>query len=377
LTKVKERNQMTRGEERAHGYFMRMALSLAIRGGTAVSPNPKVGCVIVKDGQVVGWGYHKRYGGPHAEVEALTMAGDRAQGATAYVTLEPCSHHGKTPPCAPRLVEAGIRRVVYGMMDPNPKVNGRGLEILASGGVEVVGPVMEDRCRWENRGFIRRMTLGRPWVTLKGALSVDGTTCLENGKSKWITGPLARQKAHLLRAEHDAILVGINTVINDDPALNVRSVDGDSPKKVILDGGLRVPLDAKALKDGERIVFTSTDAPKDRVEALRDMGVQVCPVPSQGGLLDLASVLSALGGMGVNSLLVEGGSRVLGAFVDRCLGDMVSLFISPSILGRGLQLCESFEIEGLENRVHIRDHSIRRAGNDIWLEGCLACSPAL
>ncbi|MCX7827935.1 MAG: bifunctional diaminohydroxyphosphoribosylaminopyrimidine deaminase/5-amino-6-(5-phosphoribosylamino)uracil reductase RibD [Thermanaerothrix sp.] len=364
-------------ESKRHIYFMRMALSLAARGGVSVSPNPKVGCVLVREGKVVGFGYHRRYGGPHAEAEALAMAGDEAAGSTAYVTLEPCSHHGKTPPCAPRLVNAGVARVVYGLKDPNPKVNGEGLRILESGGVEVVGPVLEDDCKWINRGFLRRVTMGRPWVTLKGALSVDGTACLESGESKWITGPMARQKAHLLRAENDAVLVGINTVINDDPELTVRALDGENPKKVILDGDLRIPMEAKVLKGGERIIFTSQDAPADKLACLSNMGVTVIQVPRVDGRLDLNRVLAELGRLGVNNLLVEGGARVLGAFVESGLGDMVSLFIAPSILGRGLHIFESFVLQGLGDRVEITNHVVRQSGRDLWLEGVLRCSPAL
>jgi diaminohydroxyphosphoribosylaminopyrimidine deaminase/5-amino-6-(5-phosphoribosylamino)uracil reductase len=377
LKALKEFNRESLGESKRHIYFMRMALSFAARGGVSVSPNPKVGCVLVRDEKVVGIGYHRRYGGPHAEVEALAMAGDKARGSTAYVTLEPCSHHGKTPPCAPRLVEAGVSRVVYGFRDPNPKVNGEGLRILESSGVEVIGPVLERDCKWINRGFIRRITLGRPWVTLKGALSVDGTACLDSGESKWITGPMARQKAHILRAEHDAVLVGINTVMNDDPELTVRALDGESPKKVVLDGHLRIPLEAKVLKGGDRIVFTSQEAPMEKLTCLRNMGVTLIQVPSVDGMLDLNQVLLELGRLGVNNLLVEGGARVLGAFVDSGLGDMVSLFIAPSILGRGLQIFESFAIQGLDSRVEITDHMVRQAGHDLWLEGVLRCSPAL
>ena len=378
MTQCTKTETLPLSERREHQYFMRMALSLALRGTGFVSPNPRVGCVVVREGKVVGWGYHRRYGGPHAEVEALRRAGTLAEGSTVYVNLEPCSHHGKTPPCAPQLVEARVARVVVGMRDPIPRVDGRGIDLLRDSGIEVLEPVLPEEARWINRGFIRRMSLGRPWVTLKGALSLDGTTALESGESRWITGPLARDKAHLLRGEHDAILVGVGTVLLDDPELTVRSVEGVCPRRVVLDGALRTPETAKVLASGGCTFFTEQDMPQGAGQRLEERGAEICRVPRgpEGGL-SLVPVLEHLASAGINTLLVEGGARVAGSFLREKLVDEVSLFLAPKLLGRGLQLGESWGVEHLDQGFDLRSCRIRQAGEDLWLEGVPTCSPAL
>jgi len=359
--------------------YMRMAISLAERGTGFVSPNPRVGCVLVKDQSIVGWGYHRRCGGPHAEVEALKMAGSLADGATAYVNLEPCSHFGKTPPCAPLLVEAGIARVVAGMQDPNPQVNGLGLACLEKAGIRTFVGVLEDECRWLNRGFIRRVTLNRPWVTVKAAMSLDGDIALPGGESKWISGPLSRSKAHLLRSEHDAVLVGVGTVLSDDPELTVRLVEGRSPLRVVLDTSLRTPPNAKVIGDGRCLVLGAENAPPERARALEQAGARVLllPLDEATGRLAVDRVLSTLASEGVSMLLVEGGSSVISAFIKARAVDEYSLFLAPTLLGRGIQLAGEISLGRMEDAISLSPARIKQVEGDLWLEVRPQCSPAL
>jgi diaminohydroxyphosphoribosylaminopyrimidine deaminase/5-amino-6-(5-phosphoribosylamino)uracil reductase len=246
---------------------MRMALSLAYRGTGNVSPNPMVGCVIVdygvEGGRAVSCGYHRNYGGFHAEADALRKAKQPVEGCTVYVNLEPCCHTGNTPPCSDALIGAGVSRVIIGTEDPNPKVRGGGIKRLADAGIEVETGVLEDECRWINRGFIRNMTMGRPWVTVKAAVSLDGDIALANGDSKWISGAPSRVRAHLMRAENDAVVVGVGTVLKDDPALTVRDCEGVSPLKIVVDRCLDTPLSAHVLDDG-RCFFSPEETPARR-----------------------------------------------------------------------------------------------------------------
>ena len=366
-------------ERVVHERFMRMAISLAERGTGSVSPNPRVGCVLVNEGKVVGWGYHRRYGGPHAEVEALRMAGKRAAGATAYVNLEPCSHFGKTPPCAPQLVEAGVARVVTGMRDPNPEVNGQGLAFLENAGVETFTGILENECKWLNRGFIRAMTLKRPWVTVKAAMSLDGDIALSGGESKWISGPLSRSKAHLLRSEHDAVLVGVGTVLADDPELTVRLVEGKSPLRVVLDSQLRTPPQARIVGDGKCLFLASEEAIEDKAITLERRGARIRRVPSaEGGTRpSVEDILSALAAEGISSLLVEGGSSVISAFVKAQAVDEYSLFVAPLFLGRGLQLAGELSLDHMGEAIALSPARIKQVEGDLWLEVKPKCSPAL
>jgi diaminohydroxyphosphoribosylaminopyrimidine deaminase/5-amino-6-(5-phosphoribosylamino)uracil reductase len=370
---------MTGNDRATHEHFMRMAISLAERGTGTVSPNPRVGCVLVKDSKVVGWGYHRRYGGPHAEIEALRMAGEEASGSTAYVNLEPCSHYGKTPPCAPRLAEAGVRRVVAGMKDPNPRVNGGGLECLESAGIETVSGVLEKECRWLNRGFVRTMTLGRPWVTVKAAMSLDGDIALAGGESRWISSPLSRSKAHLLRSEHDAVLVGLGTVLADDPELTVRLVEGRSPLRVVLDSRLRTPLTAKVIGDGRCLFLAGENAPAERQAALESKGATVRRLPSEGpaGRPSVGQVLAALSAEGVSMLLVEGGSSVISGFVAAGMVDEYSLFVAPVLLGRGIQVTGEISLDHMGQAIALSPARIKRVEGDLWLEVSPKCSPDL
>lgn len=363
---------------RVDEYYMHRALSLALRGTGRTSPNPMVGCVLVRDGRVLGEGWHRRCGEDHAEVAALKDAegrGETARGAEVYVTLEPCCHFGRTPPCAQRLVREGVSRVVAGTADPNPKVNAGGLTALREAGVEVTAPCLEKEARWLNRGFIRVQTLGRPWVTLKAASGLDGRMALTDGDSRWITGPEARQWAHRMRASHDAILVGVGTVLKDDPELTVRHTEGQSPLRVILDSHLRTPTSAKVLRGGCLVLTISQEA--ERAQALQDAGARVVSLPSRGGRVDLEAALSFLAREGVLMLMVEGGPRVLTALMERHLADSLSLFVAPRVLGEGIGMGEGFSPASVADSLNLRDITSRPVGDNLLLEGRFSCSPDL
>ncbi|MBQ7593033.1 MAG: bifunctional diaminohydroxyphosphoribosylaminopyrimidine deaminase/5-amino-6-(5-phosphoribosylamino)uracil reductase RibD, partial [Synergistaceae bacterium] len=341
----------------SHDIYMKRALALASLGLKRTSPNPLVGCVIVKDNIIIGEGWHHEYGKSHAEIEALNDAktrGEDVRGSTVYVTLEPCSHYGKTPPCANRLVQEGVAEVVIAMRDPNPKVDGRGINILREAGIKVVElKVFEREAKFLNRGFIFVHKYSRPFVTLKAAMSLDGKMCLANGSSKWLTGILARTKAHEIRAENDAVLVGVNTVLSDNPELTVRNVKGINPVRVILDARLSTPPDAKVIgRDGKCIILTSENADDERMRMFEDKGVKVFRVSGEKSRLseetgekilpekrslhiNLKSALSLLASQGILTLMVEGGPEVLSSFLREGLADYMNLFFAPRLLGEG------------------------------------------
>ena len=306
---------VSRIDPKTDKYFMSMALSMALRGTGAVSPNPLVGCVIVDDEGVAGWGYHSELGGPHAEVKAIAMAGTRARGSTLYVNLEPCCHFGRTPPCVPSIIASGVSRVVGGMSDPDPRVSCRGFNILRSEGVAVTEEVLFSESREINRGFISRIERGRPWVTLKAAVTLDGNMALSSGESKWITNGMSRARSHMLRDRHDAVMVGSGTVLRDDPALTVRSVSGRDPVAVVLDPMLRVPEDARIVREGS-IFFISPNAPEKKRQILENKGCRVFESKmTDEHRLSLIDSLERLALEGINDLLLECGSALLGSFI--------------------------------------------------------------
>lgn len=316
--------------------YMQRALALAIKAEGDTSPNPMVGCVIVDDdGNIVGEGYHHKAGQPHAEVNALAEAKNLAQGATAYVTLEPCAHYGRTGPCCVALARAGIKKVVVACTDPNPKVAGQGIAYLRLHDIEVVTGVCEKEALRLNEKFFTWITKERPFITLKYAMTLDGKIATANGDSKWITGEAARTFAHRLRKQHDAVLVGIGTVLADDPELTTRMVQGKNPVRVVLDSKLRISLMATVLNPAaETIIFTSMEADEDKVNALNALpNVEVVCLSTVSGKLPIAKVVAALAERGLTSLLVEGGSEVHGAFYDAGLADRVYAFIAPKIIG--------------------------------------------
>jgi diaminohydroxyphosphoribosylaminopyrimidine deaminase/5-amino-6-(5-phosphoribosylamino)uracil reductase len=319
-----------------HHHMIR-ALELARQGLYSTPPNPAVGCVIVRWGQVVGEGFHQRTGEPHAEIRALQEAGHAASGATAYVTLEPCSHHGRTPPCTEALIAAGIRRVIVAMRDPNPRVDGSGLERLAQAGIATAHGLLAGEAAEINRGFVRRMLTGRPWVTLKLGASLDGRTALADGTSKWITGARARADVHRLRARASAIVTGSGTVVADDPMLTVRDPElelrGRRPLRVVLDSKLQTPPTAQVLCFAGTTLILTRDAQSPLAEALREAGVRVESVRPSAEGLDLGAVLDRLGEQECNEVLVEAGPTLAGQFVRLGLVDEIVVYMAPVVLG--------------------------------------------
>lgn len=322
---------------------MARALELARKGVYSTHPNPRVGCVLVRDGETVGEGWHVQAGGPHAEVHALRQAGDRARGATAYVTLEPCSHHGRTPPCADALVEAGVARVVVAMQDPNPQVAGKGLERLRQAGIAVTCPLLATEARALNPGFLKRMEQGRPYVRVKLAMSLDGRTAMASGESQWITGPAARSAVQRLRAQSSAVLTGADSVIADGARMTVRAtelgLDAETtelatrrvPLRILIDGRLRVPLDAPFFQAGPALVVTCAD-PAAHLQYARD-GHELLSLPGEDGQVDLPQLSIELARRGINELLVEAGASLAGAFARQGLVDEYQIFIAAKFMG--------------------------------------------
>ena len=349
----------------ADARHMARALALAERGLYTTTPNPRVGCVIVGGDEIVGEGWHERTGGPHAEAIALAAAGERARGATAYVTLEPCAHHGRTPPCTDALVNAGIGRVVAAMSDPNPLVAGKGLARLREAGLAVQAGIMETQARELNCGFVSRMARGRPWVRVKIAASLDGRTALSNGRSRWITGPEARRDGHHWRARACAVLTGIGTVKADDPELNVREVSTTrQPVRIVVDSRLETPLEARVL--GEGTLIASAVEEKMRSAALTARGASVLVLPNAGGEVNLAALLHELAGRHMNEVHVEAGARLNGALLQARLIDELLVYLAPSILGKGARgMFDVPELRELAERRELDVCDVRMIGADV------------
>lgn len=349
-----------------HGMMAR-ALQLAERGLWTTSPNPRVGCVLVRDGAIVGEGWHEKAGEPHAEVHALRQAGDRAKGATAYVTLEPCSHYGRTPPCAEALIAAGVARVVAAMTDPNPLVAGQGLTMLAAAGIATASGLLENEARELNIGFVSRMTRGRPWLRLKAAASLDGKTALNNGLSQWITGPQARRDGHAWRARACAILTGIGTVRDDDPQLLVRDVETPrQPLRVIVDSRLETPSTAKILQGGGPVLIAGALAPADRIELLRAAGAEVVVLPNAAGKVDLPALLGELARRGINEVHAEAGFKLNGSLLREGLVDELLLYLAPCLIGDAASgLFNLPELVRLDGRQRLQVRDLRQVGADI------------
>jgi diaminohydroxyphosphoribosylaminopyrimidine deaminase/5-amino-6-(5-phosphoribosylamino)uracil reductase len=352
---------------------MQQALSLAHCAIALSEPNPRVGCVIV-DAQrrVIGQGHTQQAGGPHAEVMALRDAASRGvdvRGATAYVTLEPCSHHGRTPPCCDALVAAGLARVVAAIEDPNVLVAGQGIARLRAAGVQVDVGAGGEASRELNIGFFSRMQRQRPWVRLKAAVSLDGRSALENGASQWITGEAARADGHAWRRRAGAILTGVGTVLDDNPRLDVRLADTPrQPLRVIVDSQLRTPPAARILDvPGEVLVFSAAGADPARADALRARGAEVVEAPGADGRVDLAAVLAHLGRRGINELHVEAGRTLSGAFVQQRLVDEFLVYMAPKLLGLGRELAAFGPLTALDDAVALQFHSVERIGGDLRL----------
>ncbi len=316
--------------------YMKQALDLAEKAAGRTSPNPVVGAVIVRDGRIVGRGWHKQAGTPHAEIHALHEAGELAQGATIYVTLEPCSHHGRTGPCTDALIKAGIGKVVAAISDPNPLVAGQGLDKLRSAGIDVVDGVLPGQAAKLNETFIKWITCKMPFGVLKTAMTLDGKIATHAGHSQWITSHAARQRVHLLRDRYDAILVGIGTVLADDPQLTTRLPEGGKNAiRIIADSMARTPLTAKVVNDGQAhtIIAVSSEAPKEKISALQDKGVEILTIASSTEGVDLRQLFKTLGEKGITSIFIEGGAKINAAALAANLVDKVYWFIAPKIIG--------------------------------------------
>ncbi|MDH4101157.1 MAG: bifunctional diaminohydroxyphosphoribosylaminopyrimidine deaminase/5-amino-6-(5-phosphoribosylamino)uracil reductase RibD [Nitrospirota bacterium] len=354
--------------------FMRRALTLARRGQGKTSPNPLVGAVVVKKGLIVGEGYHQRAGGPHAEVIALEGAGKKAAGATLYISLEPCCHTGKkTPPCTGAIIASGVKRVVVAMKDPNPKVSGRGIQQLRDAGIEVSVGTLGPEAQRLNEIFRKYITTGTPFVRLKIAETLDGKIATASGESQWITGEAARKHGHRLRSWSDAILVGVNTVIHDDPLLTVRSVKGKAPLRIVVDSTLRTPVTAKIVAENpvNTIIASTSAAPPQKVQSLRERGVEVLTVEDEAGKVSLPALMKALGERGITSVLIEGGAEIAAAALKSGIVDRVFFFIAPKIMG-GLNSKAAIggdSPKALSQAVSLVNVSARRIGDDFLVEG--------
>lgn len=349
---------------------MAQALRLAEQGLYTTSPNPRVGCVLVRDGQVIGSGWHERAGQPHAEINALTAAGAAAlsvQGATVYLTLEPCSHHGRTPPCVEALIKAGVGRVVAAMQDPNPLVAGKGFALLQQAGIETQCGLMEAEANALNPGFVSRMTRKRPWVRMKIAASLDGKTALNNGASQWITGEAARRDGHRFRARSCAVLTGIGTVLADDPQLGVRHVETTrQPLRVVVDSRLEIPINAKLLCGEGELIFTAMKG--EKIKVLHDRGARPMVLPDTGnpGKVDLAKMMQMLADFEINEVLVEAGFKLNGALIRAGLVDELVIYLAPHLLGdvaRGMLNLP--ELTDLAGRQELKIQDLRMLGQDV------------
>lgn len=346
--------------------FMTQALRLAKQGLNTSMPNPRVGCLIVKDGHVIGEGAHLKAGTPHAEVHAIQQAGVHTIGATAYVTLEPCSHHGRTPPCADALIKAGITRVVIAMQDPNPLVSGQGVALLEAAGIEVLVGLMQDQAEQLNLGFIKRMKQRMPLIRSKIAASLDGKTALSNGVSQWITSPASRTDVQRWRARSCAIMTGIGTIIQDNPSLTVRELEiGRQPLCVIVDSQLRIPIDAKVLHNQHVLIAFATDA-ENKATQLTALGVELLCIPNEAGKVCLTSLLSHLASIEINELMVEAGEGLNGALMGLKLIDELVIYYAPKLMGNeGKGLFALPALQTMQEVINLTIDDVRQFGHDI------------
>jgi len=357
--------------------FMRRAIELADRGRFGVHPNPRVGAVVVQDGEIIGEGYHARFGGPHAEVEALRAAGEGARGAELYVTLEPCRHYGKTPPCTKALIEAGVTRVSFGARDPHVKVSGGGAEDLSAAGIDVRMGLLASECERLIRTFTKRVRLGMPWVTLKSAMTLDGKVATHSGASRWITSKASRRVVHEKRAEVDAIMTGLGTVLADDPMLNVRlEGEGDfrSPHRIVLDPEGQLPSDCRIAQSAGRqrtTLVVSNQLPKERWKRFQEQGLDLLPLPCRANAFDWKDLLRWCGDLPMNEVLIEAGPNLVGGAFDARIVDGVMFFIAPKVIGgeKAPGVVGGLGVETMEQAARLVNVTIQRVGPDFLYEG--------
>jgi len=356
-------------------YYMRRALKLAKKGDGRTSPNPMVGAVIVKDGRIIGEGYHACCGENHAEINAIEGSVETISGTDFYVTLEPCTHHGKTPPCVDALIKHKPARVVIGAMDPNPLVAGQGIALLQRQGIETRVGVLEGECKILNEKFFKFMTTGLPFITLKYAQTLDGRIATATGHSRWISSPESLRYAHRLRSTHDAILVGSGTVLLDDPELTVRLVKGRNPLRIVLDSRLRVPLTSRIMQNQNQagtMIVTTGKAAKGKLKNLSDMGIELLYTSmTKKGEIDLSELFLKLGQKGISSVLIEGGSSVITSVLREGLADKFLVIIAPKIVGKGIEGVGDLGITNMDHAMALYPNKVKKLGADILFEATL------
>ena len=352
--------------------YMKYALTLARKGLGKVNPNPLVGAVLVKSGKIIGEGYHEFYGGAHAEINALKSACESVEGATLYVTLEPCSHYGKTPPCVEAIIKNKIAKVIIGSLDPNPLVSGKGILRLKEAGVQVVTGVLEGECKKLNEVFMKYIEKKEPFVMLKSAMTLDGKIATVTGESKWITSEAARHEVHQLRNAFSGIMVGVETIIQDDPQLTCRIMNGRNPIIIVVDSRLRIPMTSKILTgESKVIVATTKQAEESKISQLQELGISVLILKSHNGRVDLKQLMRQLGQLGIDSILLEGGASLNDSALKAGIVDKVQFYIAPKIIGgeKAKTPVGGEGIKHLEDAIQIKDLKMQVVGNDIVLEG--------
>lgn len=354
--------------------YIKKTIQLAQKGRGNVSPNPLVGAVIVKDGRIIGKGYHQKFGEAHAEINALHQAGDEAKDSTLYITLEPCCHYGKTPPCTDAIIKAKIKRVVIGMTDPNPIVNQKGVQILRDNGIEVITGVHENECKQLNRVFTKYITTGLPFVTLKIAQTIDGRIATKSGHSQWITSQKARTEGHRLRSEVDAVIIGSGTACADDPQLTVRHIRGRNPFRIVMDNDLQISLTSKLLTDAfvHKTIIATTSHDEQKMNQIQKSGAQIWLISSDNnGYVSITSLLKKLAKQGISSVLVEGGSKIYTSFLKEKMVDRIFIAIAPKILGEGIQSVGDLGKLFINQAIQIENMKFKKADSDIIIFGDL------
>lgn len=354
----------------SHKKYMDIAIKLAEKGRGCVSPNPLVGCVIVKRGKIVGKGYHKKYGEAHAEINALKAAGKKANNATMYVNVEPCSHWGKTSPCTEKIVEAGVREVVVGMEDPNPLVDG--YKELKFRGLKTRIGILRDESKKLNEIYIQYMKTKKPFIILKLAMSIDGKIATSSGDSKYITSIESRKYVHQLRNDFDAVMVGINTIARDNPLLDSRLVKGKNPIKIIVDSTLKISEGAKVFRDPSKVIIATTKkAPKNKIEKLQHKGVRILVLNPKKGMVDLKELVKELGKSEIASVMIEGGAELSGNAIKEGIVNKLLIFTAPKIIGNGLNPIKNLGIKKVNKAINLKNISTRKIGKDLLVEGNL------
>lgn len=355
--------------------YMKLAIEIAKKGAGKVNPNPMVGAVIVKDERVIGQGYHKKYGGNHAEVNAFENVLDNPEGGTIYVTLEPCSHYGKTPPCVDKIIKNKLSKVVIGALDPNPIVKGRGVKALGAAGIEVITGVLEEECKKLNEVFMKYIVSKKPFVILKTAMTLDGKIATAEGESKWITSEKSRQEVHKLRNKLASIMVGVDTVIKDNPELTCRLDGGRNPIRIIVDSKLRIPMEAKVVVDNlaQTIIATTELADKDKIVSLEKLGVKVLIINSKNERVDLQSLMIKLGELNIDSIFLEGGSTLSFSALEENIVNKIQVYIAPKIIGgeKAKTPVGGKGIKKLSNAIKLENMTVRYIGTDLLIEAYL------